>query len=66
MDICIILYLKFEKLLFLSVLLLSELKVLLMVVGGEGRGKRRHNRGGSLVQKRPMHLAKPIKAGTVD
>jgi len=35
-------------------------------IGGSGLGNRRHNRGGSLVQKRPIDLTRPMKIGTVD
>jgi len=35
-------------------------------IGGSGLGKRRHSSGGSLVQKRPIDLARPMRIGTVD
>jgi hypothetical protein len=35
-------------------------------IGGSGLGNMRHNNGGSLVQKRPIDLARPIRIGTVD
>jgi hypothetical protein len=37
-----------------------------MGIGGSGLGNMRHNRGGSLVQKRPIDLARPMRIGTVD
>jgi len=35
-------------------------------IGGSGFGNRRHNREGSLVQKRPIDLIRPMRIGTVD
>jgi len=35
-------------------------------IGGSGLGNRRHNRGGSLLQKRPTDLTRPMRIGTVD
>jgi hypothetical protein len=35
-------------------------------IGGSGLGNMRHNNGGSLVQKRPIDLARPMRIGTVD
>jgi hypothetical protein len=55
--------LKFEKLLFLFSCPTSLEAG--MGIGGSGLGNKRHNNGGSLVQKRPIDLASPMRIGTV-